>query len=667
MQLGRTMRLCCNVREDDALITGWAVDLGFCVAFALLLWAPLGRRILAGMGKDSLPDSGSLSISLGIGCWGFAVLALGLVGLLYRVSLLLFAATLFVACRLHGLLLSRQVPSGGTPAGQEPRIPVFVMTVLSGVFIALVFCSAPAPELAFDALNVHLPYARDAAAAHRAGFAPNNWSSVMPALPLMSYITAFVLSGLTLAKLFNVLCYVLCGGVVFGFVRRRNGILRASAAALLFWSSPIALYEATTALIDLPLALYSAIAGLSFLEWTAGNNRKWLWLSAVGLGLAFGCKYHAAFWLAPLSLILLFETLSRCRMTPGESLLLLARYILVVMLLLLPWLVRAWVYTGNPVFPVANSVFRSPMFPPAMEAAARAMYANEGVGTSLPALLKLPLALTFHPGPFRGTPGILFLPGVILALVRGRNPQVRYGLVMAAFYFLTWALTAQEIRYLLPLMPLLSVLAATGFLGEARAAVAPPQTALNPIHSQPKRAWRGTTFGRIGSHAGVLIVVAGSVMSLPPLYPVWVREWTYWHSYQSPIPYLSGRQTEEEYLRHDVPSIYVYDFVNRTLSPQDRILLLNDASQYYSRIPTLYSFTVEGEALLRQTTEQGVLEKLKESHITHVLLNYNGIAPLHGVAPRLGVYFFLDKSFQERHLDVVFAKNNVVLYKVRNS
>ena len=100
---------------------------------------------------------------------------------------------------------------------------------------------------------------------------------------------------------------------------------------------------------------------------------------------------------------------------------------------------------------------------------------------------------------------------------------------------------------------------------------------------------------------------------------------------------------------------------------RDRILLLNDAAQFYARVPTLYSYTVEGEEILLQETSEGVLRKLKESGITHVLLNYNGVAPLPGVVPRRGVYFFMDPTFQEKHLETMYAKNNVVLYRLTHN
>ena len=257
------------------------------------------------------------------------------------------------------------------------------------------------------------------------------------------------------------------------------------------------------------------------------------------------------------------------------------------------------------------------------------------------------------PGPSRSTPdrsaarrGVLLLPGAVLAVLRIRTLQIRYAFLLAALYFYTWAMTAQEIRYLLPLVPLLSVMSAAGILGSGA-------TVANGL---------GRWF-RLRP-LGMLAILLGSLMALPPVYPLWVHDWTYWHGYLSPLRFLAGKETAQEYLSRDVPSIYVYDYVNANLGAGDRVLLLNDSAQFYSRVPTLYSFTVEGERILRETTEEGVLRRLKESGISHVLLNYNGIAPLSGVEPRQGVYFFLNPGFQGRHLETVFSRNNVVLYRV---
>jgi hypothetical protein len=629
------------------------VSLGLCAVFALLVWAPLGRWILARIG-NRLPDPQSLCVPLGTAGWGLLMLALGLVGVLYPLIVLAVAVILILLLKLHRYVL----PSYHSPAGYTPslaaRLFIAACAAVSLTYIVLVFASALAPELAFDSLNVHLPYARESANGHRLLFESNNWSSMMPALPLMSYVTAFLFAGANLAKLFNTLCFLLCGGVVYFFARRWWSPLHGIAAAVLFWSCPIALYEATTTLIDLPLTLYSAIAVFSLLEWTRSDDRSFLWLSAVSLGMALGSKYHAAYWIFPFALVMIWRGVERPGASRRETLSLAVRYSIIVAVLFLPWLVRTWYYTGNPVFPIANGYFKSIYFSPEMEAAAKAVYENEGVGRSWTTLLKLPWTVTFHPGSFRGTVGIGFLPGIALALFRRKTPVVRFGLILALLHFYTWALIAQQIRYLLPLVPLLAILSVFGILGDRP----DPWSRRQP----------DTTFATLrsaGVTAGLLAILAAAVLSFPSLYPRWVQEWTYWHSYRPPWKYLFGKESAQDYLRPDIPAIEVYDFINEKLTQDDRVLLLNEASRFYSTVPTLYSFTLEGVRLLREDTEEGVLRRLKDSGITHVLLNYNGIAPIPDVSPRRGVYFFLDKEFQRRYLEAAFSRNNVVLYRLR--
>ena len=142
---------------------------------------------------------------------------------------------------------------------------------MSIVYAALALASALAPEVAFDTLNVHLPYAR---APRRASdtLCAQQLDSSMPALPLMSYITAFLFSGLPLAKLFNVVCYLGCGGVTYWFVADGGARFTAPPPRSSSAGSPIALYEATTAMVELPLTLYSAVAVFGFLSGRAIGN-----------------------------------------------------------------------------------------------------------------------------------------------------------------------------------------------------------------------------------------------------------------------------------------------------------------------------------------------------------------------------------------------------------
>ncbi|PYV12784.1 MAG: hypothetical protein DMG07_16430, partial [Acidobacteria bacterium] len=237
-------------------------DVLLCAAFVGLLWLPLGSLVLRLAGRGKIPDSPPLALALGMGTWGLAVLVLGAASALYRPVVIASAAAALMARRYSRL---RAGPPGAEFSYRPCGVPgekllIAALLGVSAAYCTIVVASALAPEAAFDALNVYLPYARSAAAAHRLGFAPNNWNSSMPALPLASYATAFLFSGEHLAKLFNACCYLACGALIYGFSNRRFTSLHAASAAALFWTSPLALYEATTALIDLPLALFSALA-----------------------------------------------------------------------------------------------------------------------------------------------------------------------------------------------------------------------------------------------------------------------------------------------------------------------------------------------------------------------------------------------------------------------
>jgi hypothetical protein len=127
-------------------------------ATALLFWAPVGRFLLskAGLGR---PDQGiSLSIAFGMGVWGYFILLLGSLGLIHGWSLFAAAVVLVLLPGVYRRILpfGDQVP----PSGSIPRLDrafLLAAAVISLAYIAIGVGSALAPELSFDALNVHLP------------------------------------------------------------------------------------------------------------------------------------------------------------------------------------------------------------------------------------------------------------------------------------------------------------------------------------------------------------------------------------------------------------------------------------------------------------------------------------------------------------------------------
>jgi hypothetical protein len=151
--------------------------------------------------------------------------------------------------------------------------------------------------------------------------------------------------------------------------------------------------------------------------------------------------------------------------------------------LALPTYVLVFSFTGNPVFPLMNGVFKSPKW----SATNAIMNAAEfGSPVSFGNLIRFPFRLTLDTVRFgevsmRGSLGLtplLALPFVALLLRRSRAP-FRYVVIAAAGALLLIFVTMQYARYVVPVLPLLAVAGAAtvfhvlggGFAPFARIAV----------------------------------------------------------------------------------------------------------------------------------------------------------------------------------------------------
>ena len=88
---------------------------------------------------------------------------------------------------------------------------------------------------------------------------------------------------------------------------------------------------------------------------------------------------------------------------------------------------------------------------------------NYGLPRTIPNFLALPYSVFFTPGRFESTAGFsaalaIFLPLVLLVSLFDR--YTRWLAVIVVYYFVFWFTFAQVLRYLLPIAPLLCVLAA---------------------------------------------------------------------------------------------------------------------------------------------------------------------------------------------------------------
>ena len=167
------------------------------------------------------------------------------------------------------------------------------------------------------------------------------------------------------AKLFHWVCGALLVASVYTFALRhiapqRFGRSVGVVAALLVASTPIILWESTIAYIDLSTALFTwlslyalvnAVQAAALPEGKDKHNIAWLVVSAILMGFALGTKLTVlAFWGMFLAATL-GHHLVMTRRWAKETIPHAAIWGAISLLVGMPWYIKTWFYTGNPVYP----------------------------------------------------------------------------------------------------------------------------------------------------------------------------------------------------------------------------------------------------------------------------------------------------------------------------
>jgi 4-amino-4-deoxy-L-arabinose transferase-like glycosyltransferase len=85
------------------------------------------------------------------------------------------------------------------------------------------------------------------------------------------------------------------GALIYATLKNQAGKVWGILGLLLFASTPMVMRLSITAYVDLGMIFFTTAAVLSYLRWRDGRyeNARWLFLSAVCMGLAAGTKYNA--------------------------------------------------------------------------------------------------------------------------------------------------------------------------------------------------------------------------------------------------------------------------------------------------------------------------------------------------------------------------------------
>lgn len=603
---------------------------GLIVALALVVLAGaigLGRLVLR---HTRTPVQGSCEAIALAAAIGLATIGLGVFALAGCRQLTPMAIGVILAAAALAGLAGWRTPLA-LPPSAATSLPLIEKLAAALLVVVLGSCLAGAltPAVGTDELTYHLAAPKTYLRHGGFFFIEGNLFANYPLGAEMLYAVALVLKGDILAKVIHLAVGGLILVAMAAFWRHHlNGRGFVWLSLLIFASLPSVFVNARMAYNDLVFCLCCLLAVYTFANWTDRGQRHWLAWCAVFSGAAMSVKY-AGLLLPLLAIVVIAHQGHRQNLTRAAVAGNTALYLGLVMLAGAPFYLKNAVLTGNPIYPFAHGIFGGPGWDETLARRYGVFLRELGMGRNWSDYLLLPWNLSVHArmnSPrFDGVIGPLFLLVLPLGLAARPLPSaLKTALGFCLAYFVFWAFTAQQIRYLFPVFPFLAL--TVGFIVQ--------QLRAKPV-----------------VQALALAAIAGSlvfngvhlVRDLAAL---------------APLDYLTGRQDRHAFIARHVPAYPLYRFANENLSDRDKLFLIYMRNLGFLCERPFYSDSILESHTLEQVLSQSadpdqVRLALAQKGFTHIMVDHHFV--LGSSSPLSPAHQALFAAFERRHLALLAA------------
>ncbi|MDO8658659.1 MAG: glycosyltransferase family 39 protein [Candidatus Levybacteria bacterium] len=309
------------------------------------------------------------ALAILIGIYSYVIFSLGLLGLLYKnyiaiATLSFIFITIFYfrnsGFTFQGISLIRDIPLHKLRELILTRKHSLKFLILILIFLqALVnFIGVLGPELSFDSLWYHLTLPKLYLLNHSVFHIPGGllYYSDMPKLTEMLYVAALAVGSENLAKFIHFSFGILTSIAIFKLSRKFFSSFISLIAVLIFYSNLVVGWESTASFVDLSRSFFEVLSLWAFINWVEKKEIKWLIESAVMLGLAITAKLLAVSSISIFLFITILILLKR-KKSFKEIFLNSILYLLITILIPLPWFVFSFINTGNPIHPFFTKMY----------------------------------------------------------------------------------------------------------------------------------------------------------------------------------------------------------------------------------------------------------------------------------------------------------------------
>ena len=505
-----------------------------------------------------------LARTVGVGSvlWSLVWFFLGLAGI-YSTATAIITTVVGVGCCVPGIARVRTARGESrTPESVSGGDRVIVLLIL--FVLALAFLAALAPPIAKDTLLYHFALPKAFIAQHGNAFVEGNIASYLALGGEMHFVWAMLLGGVysvrageAAAGMAAFLYLLLLLAVVFGWARELNVSRTWSLIAVLVVAAiPTVFHSASSGYTDVALAFYATIAVYSLMRWLDGYDTKPLAYLAIFLGGALAIKLTTLFLIAALLLVVLLKV--RREAAAGKLAGTAVFALVLAGVLASPWYLRTWAATGSPLLPYYLSVWKgaAPGWDVERSNLFQVMNSQYGGVDQAPVnYLLAPFRLSLAAQPedanlYDGVLGAAFLIGLPLiwfGIRRRTNAAIASLAAISGIYFLFWLFSSEQIRYLLPIVPLLAIAIAASGDGTQDTGM--------------RKAWY-YAFGL----ASILCVLTSLA----------------WFAMRSPLRVVLGGESRDAYLTRQLDYYPYYRMLNTDTDANGKVWLVNMRRDTYN-------------------------------------------------------------------------------------
>ena len=411
-----------------------------------------------------------LSTGVGLGVVSFVPFGLAWSQQLSSLNLILAASVLVVTGLISWLLFTpitidelRQLKSRIYNLRRLDIVLVFFISVLAilNLFAAL------APVTGVDELIYRVADASTYLKEQGFVYIPSKYSHQQPQLVMMLQMWGMSFGSDSASQVIQWAMGIIFILAVIDFARRFMPFTIALALGMIVYCASDVVVLSARAVPDLANSMFLFLSFVAFKLWLDTKNDRWLLLVGLLAGFfAAGSRLTGAYGAIALMAVIIIYGFRDKQIDPLRAITSGMLVAGIAFLMVLPWLIKSFTMTGNPVWPFLFDVFGAKDF---TQSSASYLAGSEsralgGSITSLQRIISSPWDLTFNPHNFRsGVFGPFILATIPAMFVTGLNSQLRKYVLIALISCAVWYFSFPRLRALIPIISLLTIAGGYGF------------------------------------------------------------------------------------------------------------------------------------------------------------------------------------------------------------